>query len=474
MGFAYQAFPRFKHTELKQPSLAYASLWLMAMGVVGRSIAEPLAANVSWLAEVAIYAATLEVIAIILFATIILDTLLRSGKPLAIYDWYIFSSLGWFFIQAVYEITYLAATLSVENRGQLLTLVATWQAPLRDIQIHGFALLMILGVSQRIFHHFYDLPDPDQQKSAVVLVCLNAAILGEVCGLVLARLVGPAWIGLWYLSVLILSGAVTMLLLDWRIFSPTGQGDRSLKFLRTAYVWLLASLAMLVLMPFYHHFLLPLAAPESASVRIGFSHAYYGAVRHAITVGFISLMIVGVAAKVVPTLNGVNPRALSGLWLPFVLLNTGCALRVVTQALTDITPASFAVTGVSGVLEVLGLAIWGMHLWSIMSGRLRATPEADDPSSGEYAALGPDAPILASHRVGEILSRYPQLLETFLAFGFKALTNPMMRRVIAPYVTIERACRLLGVDMGGLLGALNAEKKKQANGRQSLPMVSVN
>ena len=43
---------------------------------------------------------------------------------------------------------------------------------------------------------------------------------------------------------------------------------------------------------------------------IKFSHAYYGAIRHAITVGFISLMIMGMAAKVVPTLNGLDPRKL--------------------------------------------------------------------------------------------------------------------------------------------------------------------
>ena len=65
--------------------------------------------------------------------------------------------LGWFLVQAVYETVYLAATLP-GNRQELLGLVATWQGPLREIQIHGFALLMILGVSQRLFHHFYGFP----------------------------------------------------------------------------------------------------------------------------------------------------------------------------------------------------------------------------------------------------------------------------------------------------------------------------
>jgi hypothetical protein len=48
MGFAYQAFPRFKHAELAWPRLARASLWLMLAGLVGRSVCEPLAEPGSW------------------------------------------------------------------------------------------------------------------------------------------------------------------------------------------------------------------------------------------------------------------------------------------------------------------------------------------------------------------------------------------------------------------------------------------
>src|SRR5262249_12960678 len=55
MGFAYQAFPRFKHTNLAHPWLAFASLGLMATGLVVRSVCEPaasLAGAPVWLAEV--------------------------------------------------------------------------------------------------------------------------------------------------------------------------------------------------------------------------------------------------------------------------------------------------------------------------------------------------------------------------------------------------------------------------------------
>jgi hypothetical protein len=50
-----------------------------------------------------------------------------------------------------------------------------------------------------------------------------------------------------------------------------------------------------------------------------FAHAYMGAHRHAFTVGFVNMMIMGVAARVVPILAGVDARKLSGLWGPYGL-----------------------------------------------------------------------------------------------------------------------------------------------------------
>jgi hypothetical protein len=463
MGFAYQAFPRFKHTSLSHPNLALVSLGLMLSGILGRSVLEPLSGALAWAGPAAVAASTLEITAIVLFVGILAATWRASGKPLAFYDSYIVCSLAWFIVQAVYESVYLAATLHASGREELIALVATWQGALRDVQIHGFALLMILGVSQRIFHHFYGLPAPSQRLSRVALVCLNAAIIGEALGLVLHGLGGPAWIALWYASALVLAGTVAVLVWNWRIFTAPAEPDRTLKFLRAGYVWLLVSLAMLVLLPVHQHLLLPWLAPGSEAAHIHFSHAYFGAIRHAITVGFISLMIVGVAARVVPTLNGVDPRQLSKLWGPFLLLNGGCTLRVVGQTLTDFVPMAFPVTGISGVLEVLGLTLWAVHLWRIMSGRFaRETPETSPPPVAEGV-------ITASDRVSAILDRYPVLLDTFLAFGFRSLSNPLLRRMMARHVTVAAACRHMDVNLETFLAALNEARRRDALSPAAIP-----
>jgi hypothetical protein len=456
MGFAYQAFPRFKHADLAYPRLAFASLWLMLSGLVLRSIAEPFLDMLAWAWLPALAGATLEIAAAGLFVWVIAATWRGSGKSLALYDYYILSALVWFVIQAVYEMAYLSATAFAGSREQLLDLVATWQGALREIQIHGFALLMILGVSQRLFHHFYDLPEPHRRISLWALIALNAAVLGEVTGLILMRTAAHGWGALWYGSVLLLAGSAGLLVRDWHIFAPTAESDRSLKFLRAAYLWLFVSLAMLVLLPVYQYGVLGMLAPDSAASRMGFSHAYYGAVRHAITVGFISLMIVGVAAKVVPTLKGLDVRALSPLWGPFVLINLGCGLRVAGQTLTDLAPVSFPVAGVSGLLEVLGLAWWGVHLWLIMAGLLKV------PSPPEHNAAGllvAGDPIEATNLVGQVLDLYPELLPVFLDWGFKPLAYALFRKALAYRVTIVQACRRVGVDLTPFLEALNKERR---------------
>ena len=449
MGFAYQAFPRFKHTSLAYPRLAMATLVMMLVGIVGRSASQAFLHVVPWLAEVGIAASLLEVAAIGLFAGIILRTIRGAEKPLAVYDYYIFCALFWFFVQAVYGTVYFAATAKATSADALVALVATWQGPLRDLQIHGFIMLMILGVSHRIFHPFYGLPAPRPRVSAWVLAALNLGVLGEVTGLVLMRLAGHQWAGLWYSSVLLIAVSALVLVAGWKLYRPAIDGDRSLKFLRTAYVWLFISLAMLVALPLYQFVLLPAFAPTSHAAQIGFSHAYYGAIRHAITVGFVSLMIVGVAAKVVPTLGGIDLRTLPAMWLPFVLINTGCAMRVGFQTLTDFSTVAFPAAGVSGLLEVTGLAIWGIHLWRLMQS-----------GAAEVKPLPAGTLVAPYHTVAQVLETYPETLPVFLSLGFTPLRNPVLRKTLARTVTLERAAVLQGLAVDDLVNMLNAARTR--------------
>jgi len=84
------------------------------------------------------------------FAGQIVLTFRRSGKAIEPYVGFVVAALGWFVIMAVASLWHTWATMTASTREELLWYVATYQAPLRDLQIHGLALFMILGVSSRM------------------------------------------------------------------------------------------------------------------------------------------------------------------------------------------------------------------------------------------------------------------------------------------------------------------------------------
>lgn len=51
-------------------------------------------------------------------------------------------------------------------------------------------------------------------------------------------------------------------------------------------------------------------------------------------------------------------------------------------------------------------------------------------------------PITPDMKVDQALSRYPQTLEVFVAYGFKPLRNPVLRRTFAPLMSIQGAAKL--------------------------------
>jgi len=433
MGFAYQAFPRFRHMRLRLPAVANLSFFLMVAGVALATASEALLKRNAALAYLGLVGGGLEIVAALLFALVMLATLLPITKPMPAYEAYILASLFWFVAQTIASAAYFWATARAPTREALLGLISTYQAPLRDLQIHGFAMLMILGVSQRFLPGMYGLPQPSQRLAWTALPLLQAAILGEAAGFVAFRLTGRIeYAEVLGGSILVLAATVATLTSKFGLFRRCAESDRGLKFIRTAYLWLWVSFALLVAMPIY----LRLSGQE-------FSHAYFGATRHAITVGFISMMIVGVASKVVPTLLGVDVRKLNPLWPTFALLNTGCMLRVVFQVLTDFWPGAFAIAGVSGVLEVSGLAIWGLGLWALMN---RQTLAAVRRLAAED--------LTQENTVAEVLEAIPQSEKVFVGYGFTAVQNPVLRRTLARSITLGQACRMKGLDAGEFLKAI--------------------
>lgn len=441
MGFGYQAFPRMWQSTLVAPRLAVAAFVMMLVGIVVRTPA--MAMHEQWWAvEAAMAGGAMQIAAIAIFVGQISASWRCSSTRFEPYLAFIFAGLGFFLLQAGFSLWHTYNTMTAGNQEELLWYVATYQAVLRDLQIHGLALFMILGVSMRMLPAFFGLPEVSARRAWTAFWLLLFAVAGECVLFVAYRWTGQhALAATLMLPWLALAAGALIVPWKWRLWRPLPEADRSAKFVRAAYAWLAASMVMLLLLPVYQ-----------VASGMAFSHAYYGSIRHAITVGFVSLMIMGIAAKVVPTLNGVDVRKLSPLWGPFVLVNVGCFLRVSLQTLTDWHPLFFAVVGVSGVLEVTGLAWWGWHLVGIMW-RGRRDSGAIDDSVAEDAR----PPRLASHHfVADVVRWYPQTVDVLVGLGFTPIRNPMIRRTLARRVTLAQASLMGRVPLSTLLDAVNA------------------
>ena len=386
MGFAYQAFPRKWHTELAAPPLAAAALAAMIAGIALRTVGMVLSDGWGGGVAVSVAGCALQLAAIVVFTGQMLITFRHSLVKIEPYIGFIFSATFWFVAMAALDLWNTYTTLTAPGRAELLWHVATYQAPLRDMQIHGLGLLMILGVAIRIFPGLYRLPPVPTRRAWWALAVLNLAVVGECVLFVVYR-----WTGNHVLAALLmipwimLCVGVAMLALPWRLWRPFEVRDRSGKFIRAAFAWLALSLLMLLALPAHLHL-----------SGMPFSHAYYGAIRHAVTVGFVSMMIVGVASKIVPALGGLDTRKLSPLTGPFILLNLGCFLRVTFQTLTDFFPSFFTVLGISGTLEVTALAWWGIGLILVMrAGKRTAYVQESPGGTGQRRGNSPSRPVTA-------------------------------------------------------------------------------
>jgi hypothetical protein len=436
MGFACQAFPRIWHTSLAAPRLAVAVFALMVVGIVAQMVG-----MVAPVLSLAMIGAGLQVIAVAIFAAQIVATYRSSRVRFEPYIAFIMAALGWFLASMVMSGWHTWTTMTAVDDAARVWYVATYQFPLRDLQIHGLALFMILGVSIRFVPALFGAPKVDDRRAWTAFGILLTAVLSEVAVFLAYRWTeNHVLAGLLMVPWLMMAIGAGMVIVPWRPWRPFPEPDRVAKFVRTAYGWLGVSLVMLLMLPAY-----------SLASGIPFSHPYYGAIRHAVTVGFVSQMIMGFSAKVVPTLNGVDPRKLTKLWGPYLLINAGCALRVATQTLTDWTPSSYAVIGLSGTMEVAALAWWGAGLASLMLRGFR-----DDEEKG----IGP-APdrIEGEHHPADVLDWFPETAVVFDRFGLDGLRKPLLRRTVGRRATLAQAARMRGIVLEELTEALNEARR---------------
>ena len=147
VGMAYRLLPGFAgFTRLRFPGLAWPSFWLLAGGVLARTIGQSVATSAPFAAMMAGGAAA-EAAGAVLVAVNIAPMswhAARAGRPFA---FFFLADTGWFVLQAVLGAIWLA---------QLAAIDGTVLAPDRNgllvfLQLFGFHLMFILGVGIRSF-----------------------------------------------------------------------------------------------------------------------------------------------------------------------------------------------------------------------------------------------------------------------------------------------------------------------------------
>jgi hypothetical protein len=122
-----------------------------------------------------------------------------------------------------------------------------------------------------------------------------------------------------------------------------------------AFFWLLAALALMTGGVVYE-------AANGAPL----PHAYMGAVRHALTVGFMTTLILGVGQRMLPVLDR-TVLAIPALTVPIlVFVAAGNLLRVTTELATLLTPVAYRVMPVSALLEWSALLLFAVNLIATM------------------------------------------------------------------------------------------------------------
>lgn len=122
-----------------------------------------------------------------------------------------------------------------------------------------------------------------------------------------------------------------------------------------AFAWLIVSLILMTSGFVYEQL-----------ARASLPHAYMGAVRHALTVGFMTTLILGVGQRLLPVLDRTvlaKPRLVVPI---LVLIGVGNLLRVGTEFATIGTPTAYSVMPVSALLEWAALLLFAINAIATM------------------------------------------------------------------------------------------------------------
>jgi hypothetical protein len=363
MGIAYHLVPRFYLRPLTRPRLVLPSFALVASGLALRFAAQPFAADQPIAAWVLVLSAAMGLAGITLFAWAMYDTMRHGADRFSNGADKLYIGAGFAWLWAGHAIT-LALMLYVALNG-LDAIPASLNAPYLRAVLSGAIVTTILGFTLRTVPHMLGLRPRPANPMRAILAAYTGGVLAQIAaeagfggGVVTSLGAGFEMAAL--LGFVALSGVFDLSAL--RTTQLAKRNPWPERFVRTAYFWLLVSSAL--------NFAYSLSALAGRPV----PHAFVASYHHALTVGFISMMIVGMSMRLVPVFIGAMNKQTNLAAALFVLLNLGNATRVVSEAMAyQYGGGFFYAMGLSGLIEVAGLTLYTVAMWRAL----------DQPSYGQ-------------------------------------------------------------------------------------------
>ena len=438
IGFAYYIVPRVKNVELKYRELTTTSFWLIVTGTVIRIFAQPYANELTNI--LLPISGLLEFMAVALFAFIIFSTVLASQEKKEPYDKFIMAGVLWFLVCGFMNFI-MDVFMFFTNTNEI---PKTFYSPFVHVFLLGFVFMFIFAVNIRTVYAFLDVGTARVRAVNTTFWLLNLTIPIYFIANTF-NYNSPLLLKVSYLTIYLVAFSILLFVYGIRIFEKsTGElddvvMDRSYsKTIRAAYVWLIIGVLILGAKPFFKAFSEP-------------QYLFHGAANHAIAVGFVTLMIIGYASKMVPTFKGVGMHSIRLSDLSFYLINIGCFLRVSTQIMIGLSKDSYySLIGFSGWIELAAIGIFGYNVWKTMN---KEEEDIEEPQETLTEITG-------DTNIANTIDQYPETLDVFKEFGFKQLSNPVARKTVAKMFTIKQATKIHPVEIDTLLKALNEKIRK--------------
>jgi hypothetical protein len=443
MGVSYFALPRFWNATLYKALMVHMSFFPMVIGISLVFLSRHLLLLGDYLPfrAMGVIGSVVETAAIVLFIYILAKTY-RSvqGRPFEVYEGYFFAGYAWFLLQALIFI----GTMVYLARTGTNTIPRAVEQPLLHLQIMGFACMVILGILTKTLPVFLGIREPDRTINFWVFLLLNSSIFLRVTSVSLKEIypLNPLFGQVFLLAGCMEGLAVLLFFFNLRLHRvgelESGAPRKDFrKFIKAALFWFFVAEAGFLGFNLYQF-----------NTGQEVSYAMFGAYRHAIFVGFISMMIVGCASKMIPMSLGTQLYSYRALFWTFIFFNLGSTLRVVCQplAVDYHMNALFLPMGMSGFLEYTALCLFGYNIWKTV-GQRRALDEKE--MRERITVVTPETNVYL------LVKQCPQCLDILVNRGFTPLKNPVMLNTVAKTVNLGTAASIHPIDLGSLLKELN-------------------